>query len=170
PAWQARGATDRRPSAAGGVMNAGGLDGRELDLFGQRHGARGGAAGGFLVVGRGGESEEQGAAEQVMEMLVRLDDIAIERGRDLVPRPVAELDELPILHDGDRLAGELPRGHELLGRHAGTPVLRSSGSSRVSVSLVTTLVQRPWRGCVSRARAWVVKPSTGGRGVTPSSA
>ena len=69
----------------------------------------------------------------------------------------------------DGLVALVELADELLGRHAGTPVLRSSGSSWVSVSLVTTLVQRPWRGCVSRARAWVVKPNTGGRGATPSS-
>src|SRR5262249_28980630 len=216
----------------------------------------------------------------MMEVLVGLDDIAIEGGGGRVSCPLAELDELPVLHHGDGLPGELPRGHpldgggklieeleertvarghgieaarveaelaqplrdhtvvlgliarlpreghlhldvvgghqpprgdlrrldlvlqsdleeieqgqlaldlglerrvrieplehglvlrlevadELLGRHAATPLVRSSGSSWVKVSLVTTRVQRPWSGWVVRASTWVVKPSTGGRG------
>ena len=53
-------------------------------------------------------------------------------------------------------------GDELLGRHAATPSRSSAGSSWVSVSLVTTRPQRACHGCVWRAAAWVVKPSTGG--------
>src|ERR1041384_6148075 len=40
---------------------------------------------------------------------------------------------------------------ELLARHAVTPLLSSSGSSRVSVSLVTTRAQRACSGWVARA-------------------
>src|SRR5262249_32316696 len=54
---------------------------------------------------------------------------------------------------------ELP--DELLGGHAMTPSLSRRGSSWVSVSLVTTRAHRGCQGCVCRASACVVKPSTG---------
>src|SRR4029450_5498016 len=54
--------------------------------------------------------------------------------------------------------------------HAATPSRRMRGSSWVRVSFVTTRSQRPCSGWVSRARACVVKPSTGTRGVARSSA
>ena len=48
-----------------------------------------------------------------MEALVGLDDVAVERRRDPVSGPLAELDELPVLDHGDRLAGELSGRHPL---------------------------------------------------------
>ena len=59
------------------------------------------------VSGGGGQLEQERAAELVMEALVRLDDVAIERRRESVARAVAELDELAVLHHRDGLAGEL---------------------------------------------------------------
>src|SRR5204862_327677 len=69
-----------------------------------------------LSVGRRGEAQEQLAAELLVIALVGLDDVAIERGRLPVPRPLTELDELPVLDDGDGLARELTGGHALDGR------------------------------------------------------
>ena len=59
------------------------------------------------------ERSRSAPAELVMEALVRLDDVAVERGGDAVARPLAELDELAVLHHRDGLAGELARGHPL---------------------------------------------------------
>ena len=61
----------------------------------------------------------------------------------------------------DRLVGLVERDHELGCGHAASPCCRSPGSSWVRVSLVTTRRQRVCSGWVSRASAWVVKPSTG---------
>jgi len=94
-------------------MNAGGLEGASLDLFGQRHGARGGAAGGLLVVGVVAIGGREPARAGDGNARPGLDDIAIERGVTLVP-PGREHREPPtFFHDGDCLAGELPRGHAL---------------------------------------------------------
>src|SRR3989442_390181 len=54
-------------------------------------------------------------------------------------------------------------GDELLGRHDPIPPCRTPASSCLSVSLVRTRRQRACHGCVSRARACVVKPRTGTR-------
>src|SRR6266545_4984468 len=282
---QAVEAADRigRPARA---VDAGGLERRLLELLRQRQRPRGRAAGLLLRPARRGESEQERAAQLVVEVLVGFDDFSIESGSLRVPRPLAELDELAVLHHGDGLARELAgrdtldgggesvevleegavalgdgieaprieaqlaqtvgdhavvlrlvaglageghfhlhvvgrhepargdlcrldlvlerdleevehrqvarnfrleRGfriqplqdrlvasiqivHEFFSRHAATPDLRSSGSSWVSVSFVTTRVQRPWSGWVALASAWVVNPSTGERGVTLSSA
>ena len=47
--------------------------------------------------------------------LVRLDRLTIEASGRLVPGCLAELDELAVLHDGDRLPGELTGGDALHG-------------------------------------------------------
>ena len=47
--------------------------------------------------------------------LVGLDRVAVEHGGFPVAHPLAELDELAVLDDGDRLAGELPGRHPLDG-------------------------------------------------------
>src|SRR5262249_36348788 len=52
-------------------------------------------------------------------------------------------------------------GDEFFGGHEATPPRSSVGSSAVSVSFVTTRVQRVCHGCVSRASACVVKARTG---------
>src|SRR5712691_11487109 len=90
----------RRSSAAGGVVDARGLERRGLQLFGQREGFCRRLARQLLRFHRGGRAQQQRAAKLVMETLVGLDDVAVERGRDLVPRPLAELDELAVLDDG----------------------------------------------------------------------
>ncbi len=54
--------------------------------------------------------------------LVGLDDVLVERGGGLVPRPLAELDELAVLHDGDGFPGELARGHAFHGGPEGGQV------------------------------------------------
>ncbi len=65
------------------------------------------------VLRRGGQLEQERAAELVVEALVRLDDFAVERRGESVARAVAELDELAVLDHRDRLAGELAGGHPL---------------------------------------------------------
>src|SRR6185436_7312231 len=76
------------------------------------------------------------------------------------------------------LVGRVQLADELFGGHGAAslarpgsasgsrtrPLARMPPSSWVSVSFVTTRSQRAWWGWVSRASAWVVKPSTGGRG------
>ncbi len=52
-------------------------------------------------------------AELVVEALVGLDHVAVERRRPGIAGPVAELDELPVLHHRDGLARELPGRHPL---------------------------------------------------------
>src|SRR5262245_66295721 len=69
-----------------------------------------------------------------------------------------------------RLVGLVELGDELGGDHAASPRCRRSGSSWVSVSLVTTRRQRACSGWVARASAWVVKPSTGTPGAASSAA
>src|SRR4029434_10733888 len=88
--------------------------------FREGESARGGAPGQLLRLVRYREAEEKGAPELMMEILVRFDDIAVEGGRHLVPCPLAELDELAVLHHRDRLPRELYRGHPLRG--GGQPV------------------------------------------------
>jgi len=48
-----------------------------------------------------------------MVALVRLDHVAVHRRGLPVAGVLAELDELAVLHDRDRLAGELPGGDAL---------------------------------------------------------
>src|SRR6185503_14071177 len=101
---------DMSRSATRGVVDAGRRQRRALQLVGELERApRGGARGG-LRLGCRGQAQEQPASEIVVIALVRLDDVAIEQRRLLVARAIAELDELAILHDRDRLARELPGG------------------------------------------------------------
>jgi len=88
-------------------MNAGRLQCSLLELLGQRERARRGSPRELLRLVGHREAEQQGAPELVMEVLVRLDDVPVERGGAAVPRPLAELDELAILHHRDGLAREL---------------------------------------------------------------
>ena len=67
------------------------------------------------AAGRGREPEQERAAQLVVVPLVRLDHVAVHRGGLAIARVLAELDELPVLDDGDRLAGELP-GRDALDR------------------------------------------------------
>ena len=73
------------------------------------------ARGRRLRLGRGGQAQEQPPAQLVVVALVGLDRVAVERGRLPVPHPLAELDELAVLHDRDGLARELP-GRDALHR------------------------------------------------------
>src|SRR5262245_35693471 len=98
--------TGQRPSAAGSVMDPGSLERGGLQLFRQFERARRGLARQVLRVRRRRMAKEQRPAQLVMEPLVRLDDVAVERRRDTVAGTLAELDELAVLHDGDGLAGD----------------------------------------------------------------
>src|SRR5215467_675823 len=86
-----------------------------LELFGESESVGGRAPSEALRFVGDGVAEQEGAPELMMEVLVGLDDIAIEGGGGPVACPLAELDELPVLHHGDGLPGELPRGNPLHG-------------------------------------------------------
>ena len=62
-----------------------------------------------------GEAEQQPSAQLVVIPLVGLDRVAVERRGLAIAHALAELDELPVLHHRDGLAGELPGRHALDG-------------------------------------------------------
>src|SRR5262249_52955995 len=97
----------------GSVVDPGGLERHSLKLLGQLQRSPGGVPRRLLGRGRGRVPEEQPATQVVVVPLVRLDGVPVEpRGRRVASR-LAELDELPVLHDRDGLPGELAGGHPL---------------------------------------------------------
>src|SRR3989304_1292827 len=105
-------------------MDPGGLEGGGRELLGERKRSARSSPRFLLSLRRGREAKEERAPQLVVVALVGLDDVLVERGGGLVPRPLAELDELAVLHDGDGLPGELARGHALHGGPEGGQVLK----------------------------------------------
>src|SRR6185503_7086086 len=110
-------------SAARGVMDAGGGEGFLLQLLGQGQRASRGGRRRPLGLVRRGQPQEQPAVQLVVVALVGLDRVAVERRGLLVTDAVAELDELAVLDDGDRLARELSGRHPLDGRRQRVEIL-----------------------------------------------
>src|SRR5262245_50401120 len=106
-------ATSMAGSAARSVVDAGGGQGLVLELLRQLEGPPRRGGGHLLQLGRGGQRAEERPAQLVVMALVRLDDVAIQRGGVAIAGRLAELDELPVLHDGDGLTRELSGGHAL---------------------------------------------------------
>src|SRR2546423_1710987 len=65
------------PLAPRSVVDAGALASQRRQLLGQVEGPPGRGPGRLLVLGRGGEVEEQGPAQLVVKVLVGLDDVAV---------------------------------------------------------------------------------------------
>src|SRR5437867_1550038 len=104
-----------RGSAARGVMDPRRRERRPLQLLGELERASRRPRGGGLRLVRRGEAQEQRPPELVVVAFVRLDHIAVHRRGLLVAGCLAELDELAVLDDRDRLARELPGRHALDG-------------------------------------------------------
>src|SRR4029078_8433518 len=109
-------------SAPGGVMDPGRRQRLALQLVGQLDRTARRTARRRLSLGRGGQAQDQPPPQLVVVALVRLDGVAVERGRLPVPHPLAELDELLFLNDGDRLARELTGGDALDGIRQGVEI------------------------------------------------
>ena len=105
-----------------------------------------------LGFGRDRQPQQQPPAQLVVVALVGLDRVAVERRGLPVPHPLAELDELPVLHDRDGLA------RELAGRHA-----LDGGRQRVEIAEERPAAagQRIERGRVDRRAAAGARRSAG---------
>src|SRR2546430_17526120 len=104
-----------RSSARRGVMDPRRREPRPLQLLGELERASRRPRGGGLRLVRRGEAQEQRPPELVVVAFVRLDHIAVHRRGLLVAGCLAELDELAVLDDRDRLARELAGRHPLDG-------------------------------------------------------
>src|SRR5262245_49028969 len=96
-----------------GVVNPRGLQRPGLELLRQLERPPGRLASRRLSLRRRRVPEEESSTEVVVVALVGLDRLPIEPRRRLVPDRLAEVDELPILDDRDRLPGELSGGDAL---------------------------------------------------------
>src|SRR5262245_18189202 len=96
-------------------MDASGGERLLLKLVGQlERAARRTRRGLLRLLGRR-EPKQERAPELVVVPFLRLDHVTVHGGRLAVAGALAELDELPVLHDRDRLAGELAGRHPLDG-------------------------------------------------------
>src|SRR5688500_17584127 len=111
--WNTRDSASITRSTARRVMDAGGDERLLLQLLGKRQRALRRPRRGRLRLRRGGQPQQKRAAQLVVVALVRLDDVAVERGGIAIARALAELDELAVLHDGDGFPRELARRHAL---------------------------------------------------------
>src|SRR5688500_3655207 len=111
--WNTRDSGSITPSAARRVMDAGGSERLLLQLVGELERALRRSRRRRLRLRRGGQPQQERAAQLVVVALVGLDDVAIKGGGVAVARTLAELDELPVLDDGDGFPRELPGRHPL---------------------------------------------------------
>jgi hypothetical protein len=122
-----------------------------LELFRELQCPACGLTSGGLRGVSGSETQQQPAPQLVMVPLIRLDDVAIERGRLGIPRVSAELDELPVLHDRDRLS------RELAGRHA---LHRASEAVQVLEERTVALGQRIEPGEIDAESGQTIRDET----------